>query len=297
MPATLTPLRYPGGKTKLYPLVRDILECNGLIGQTYIEPFAGGAGLALKLLLRGDVKRIVINDFDPSIYAFWYSVIEHTAEFCELIRISPLTIDEWNRQKEIFSRQDAADPLSLGFSTFFLNRTNISGVIKGGLIGGIQQNGNYQMDARFTKATSIKKIEDIARYKSNIHIYNLDAQVLLSPAWLGQYYKVLINFDPPYVKKGSKLYKNAFEEADHRGLAEKIANCHRKWIVTYDICPLIAEIYSGFRHGFLDVSYSISTPKAAKEYIFYSDNLKVPEGEKIFCPQKKTPERAISLSG
>ncbi|NLN47814.1 MAG: DNA adenine methylase [Clostridiales bacterium] len=277
MSTTLSPLRYPGGKTKLYTYVKKLLECNNLIGQTYIEPFAGGAGLAIKLLLNGDVKRIVINDLDVSIYSFWYSILNQTDDFCELIIKTKVTPDEWRRQRNIYLRRNTSDSLSLGFATFFLNRTNVSGIIKGGMIGGNNQQGPNPIDARFNKLNLINKINNIAARKEQIHIFNLDAKELLQSQNLRQFYKVFINFDPPYVKKGAKLYKNSFNEDDHRELAKKIARCERKWIVTYDICPLVAEIYSAYRYSYLDVTYSIRNSKKAKEYIFFSDNLILPE--------------------
>lgn len=278
MPNTDSPLRYPGGKTKFYSYVREILEQNNLIGQTYIEPFAGGAGLALKLLLNDDVSRIVINDLDPAIYSFWYSVLHDTDRFCERISTVQLTQIEWKEQRNIYLKQDTTNPLELGFATFFLNRTNVSGVVKGGLIGGQDQTGKYKLDARFNKEALTEKIMNIAVRKGQIVLLNQDAKELLHPAQLRKYYKVFINLDPPYVKKGAQLYKNAFSEKDHRELSELISGCRRKWIVTYDICPLVAELYKAYRSSLLDVTYSIQSSKKAQEYIFFSDNLALPNG-------------------
>ncbi len=281
MSVTLSPLRYPGGKTKFYPYIKALLEKNDLLGQTYIEPFAGGAGLALKLLLNDDVKRIIINDFDVSIYSFWYAILNQTDAFCDLIMKTQITPDEWKCQREIYWRQDIRDTLTLGFATFFLNRTNVSGVIKGGIIGGLDQKGVNSIDARFNKENLVDKIRNISIRKEQIHILNLDAQELLDNRELRRFYKVFINFDPPYVKKGAKLYKNSFTEDDHRKLARLIAGCGRKWMVTYDVCPLIAEIYSGFRRSYLDVTYSIQNNKKAKEYVFFSNNLILPDNIRV----------------
>lgn len=278
MSNTDSPLRYPGGKTKFYSYVREILAQNDLIGQTYIEPFAGGAGLALKLLLNDDVSRIIINDFDPAIYSFWYSVLNDTERFCEYISTVQLTQEEWQEQRNKYLRQDATNPLELGFATFFLNRTNVSGVVKGGLIGGQDQSGKYKLDARFNKEALIDKILKIAARKDQIILLNQDAKELIQPAQLRKYYKVFINLDPPYVKKGAQLYKNAFSEKDHRELSKLISGCKRKWIVTYDICPLVAELYKAYRSSLLDVTYSIQSSKKAQEYIFFSDNLALPKG-------------------
>ena len=283
MPATVSPLRYPGGKTKFYTYVREILSCNDMLGETYIEPFAGGAGLALKLLLNEDVSRIVINDFDPAIYSFWHSVLYETEAFCELIENAILTTNQWNLQHSIYFESDTSDPLTLGFATFYLNRTNISGVVKGGMIGGQGQNGKYGLDARFNRQTLIEKIKTIASHKEQIVLLNLDARELLQPRQLRKFYKIFINLDPPYVKKGAQLYKNAFSESDHRELCELVKQCRRKWIVTYDVCPLVADLYKSYRSSYLDVTYSIQASKKAKEYIFFSDTLVLPKEIKIRC--------------
>lgn len=283
MPATVSPLRYPGGKTKFYTYVREILSCNDMLGETYIEPFAGGAGLALKLLLNEDVSRIVINDFDPAIYSFWHSVLYETEAFCELIENAILTTNQWNLQHSIYLESDTSDPLTLGFATFYLNRTNISGVVKGGMIGGQGQNGKYGLDARFNRQTLIEKIKTIASHKEQIVLLNLDARELLQPRQLRKFYKIFINLDPPYVKKGAQLYENAFSESDHRELCELVKQCRRKWIVTYDVCPLVADLYKSYRSSYLDVTYSIQASKKAKEYIFFSDTLVLPKEIKIRC--------------
>lgn len=277
MPSTYSPLRYPGGKTKFYTYVKELLEHNGLIGETYIEPFAGGAGLALKLLLKNDVSRIVINDLDPAIYSFWYSVLNEAPEFCDRISNIKLTLEEWKKQREIYLRQDTTSPLDLGFATFFLNRTNVSGVVNGGIIGGKHQTGKYKLDARFNRDKLSKKILEISEQKNRIVLFNQDAKELLNPQQLRKFYKVFINLDPPYVKKGAQLYKNAFNEEDHRELSQLVSSCRRKWIVTYDICPLVADLYHSYRSSYLDVTYSIQSSKKAKEYIFFSDNLILPE--------------------
>ena len=160
MTNTPSPLRYPGGKTKLYYYVKSIIEANNLLGETYIEPFAGGSGLALKLLLNNDVNRIVINDLDPAIYAFWYCTLHNPEEMCNFIKTVPLTVTEWDRQHEIYVNYQNYSQLKLAQATLFLNRVNVSGVITGGIIGKRDQTGKYKMDARFNREKLIKKNTD-----------------------------------------------------------------------------------------------------------------------------------------
>ena len=277
MPYTYTPLRYPGGKTKLYSYVKAVLDANNLHG-TYIEPFAGGAGLALKLLFMNDVKRIVINDSDPAIFSIWQAILETPDELCRFVSEVPLTIDEWEKQRENYMLRRDAPSIELAKSALFLNRTNISGVIKGGVIGGKNQTGTYKMDARFNRDELIRKIREIHNHRDQIDIFNLDALEFLNPTVLRHYYKALINFDPPYVVKGSELYMNAYQEDDHRRLCDAIKRCSRKWIVTYDVCDLIADLYGDYRNSYLDLTYSANGTRKAKEFVFFSNNLIIPDG-------------------
>lgn len=274
---TFTPLRYPGGKTKFYPFLRSLIYENDLQGGIYIEPFAGGAGLALSLLMNGDVDQIVLNDLDPAIYAFWKSVVETADDFCELIDRTDISTEEWRKQKNIYRAKDISGQLQLGFSAFFLNRTNVSGVLTGGMIGGKKQTGIYKIDSRFGKKKLIEKIQRIAQYKSRIRVMNRDATTYLAELTSPIPAKVFICIDPPYVVKGSRLYKNSFVDEDHKKLRETIARLNCPWIVTYDTAPLIEDLYKEFRCGTLDVSYSVRGAKTAKEYIFFSPGLKIPE--------------------
>jgi DNA adenine methylase len=276
MPATLTPLRYPGGKTKNYEYVKSILDMNHLHG-TYIEPFAGGAGLAIKLLLNNDVERIVINDSDLAIYSFWKCVLDYTDELCDFIDQVPLTIEQWSIERDIYLHPEQHSVLELGKATFFLNRTNVSGVIKGGIIGGLDQSGKYKMDARFNRENLIKKIRRIADQKDRIEVLCYDVFEFMKSKELHHYYKAFINFDPPYVKKGGQLYMNFFKEEDHIRLRDAIRRSTRKWMVTYDVCDLIEDLYSDYRKGYMDLTYSANKTRKAQELVFFSNNLVLPE--------------------
>lgn len=272
-----TPLRYPGGKAKLYSFVRDILTMNGLIRETYIEPFAGGAGLALKLLFNNDVRRIVINDFDPAIYSLWYSILNYSDEIKDLIRTTPLSVGEWEHQKAIYLAGQNNNQIEYGFSTLYLNRTNVSGIIQGGIIGGLKQNGKYKIDARFNRVVLCEIISMIAKKREQIILTNMDAKDFLAPPSLNAYKKVFIYCDPPYVQKGSSLYKNSFLQQDHIALFETMQKCRRKWLVTYDVCDLISETYHKYRRSTIDIHYSARAVRTAKEYAFFSDNLILPQ--------------------
>jgi len=218
---SLSPLRYPGGKSKLTAYVLETMKLNGLEGAAYAEPFAGGCAIAWYLLLNGHARKVYINDLDPAIHSFWYCVLYKTEEFCELIRTTSVTMDEWYKQRDIY-RESPNDYLKLGFATFFLNRTNRSGIIKAGVIGGLEQKGDYKLDCRFNKERLIEQIMDIAARRDDIRLSNLDAAHFIEehiPDIEGQ---ALINIDPPYYVKGKGLYQNFFEHDDHYRLFESI---------------------------------------------------------------------------
>lgn len=170
-----TPLRYPGGKSRITGFISKIIKDNNIINGNYVEPFAGGCGVALNLLLNEIVSDIYINDKDRSIYAFWHSILNNCDEFIQKINDVDISVEEWRKQQYIQKNKEQCDLFTLGFSTFFLNRTNRSGIIKGGIIGGIHQNGPWKLDVRFNKTKLIEKILKIVPYKKNIHLYNLSA--------------------------------------------------------------------------------------------------------------------------
>lgn len=272
MPTTYSPLRYPGGKSRLTPFVVELLRSNNLLDGLYIEPFAGGAGIAWHLLLKGFVQEVYINDLNPSIYSFWKSVLEENEKLCALIEDTPITIEEWYRQK---SCQDnpAASSLELGFSTLFLNRTNRSGIINAGVIGGKAQTGNYKLDCRFPKDAIIKKIQDIYLFKDEIHLFNYDANYFIRNVLPNLNQKALINIDPPYYIKGKGLYQNFFEHNDHEELLKSIETIQQPWIVTYDNTPEINTLYKKFKPKPFELNYSAQTKYKGSEVIIYGPNL------------------------
>lgn len=268
-----SPLRYPGGKAKLYDLVKKILIDNNLIGCTYVEPFAGGAGLAIKLLLKNDVKRIILNDIDPAIYCFWKTILNQTDDFCRYIDQTELTVGEWKKQHEIFKKGNCGNEFEFAFSVFYLNRTNISGILNGGIIGGVEQKGEYKIDARFCKENLKQRIRDIVVRKNDIILYNIDAKELVDGNYLKKYRNIFINFDPPYVNKGAQLYKNSFKKEDHIALFNCIKKCTKKWIVTYDVCDFISKLYIEYRKQLIPVNYSVKNKIRSYEYMFFSKNI------------------------
>jgi len=277
-----SPLRYPGGKYKLYPYVSALMNENKCT--TYIEPFAGGTALSLELLFNGVAKKVIINDYDYSIFCFWKSILENTDEFVNKINSIQVNIEEWYKQKEIREHQDDFSILDIGFSTFFLNRTNRSGVIdKAGPIGGYNQKGNYKIDCRFNKNDLIKRIRKIAEYKEFIKVTNLEAVDFI--------YKDIVNtrnsftfFDPPYYHKGPGLYTNFYQHGDHENLARTILSTlkNRKWIVSYDNVNEIKSMYRKTDCLIFGLQYFLQDKKQCSEVMFFSKKIRRPPNEKKY---------------
>lgn len=275
MPQTDSPLRYPGGKAKLYRFIAPIID-NNLEGlnRTYIEPFAGGAGLALKLLYNDKVNKIVLNDKDSSIFAFWHACLNDADKLCDMVENCQIDIGTWDAQKEIYLNPENHTTLDVGFATFFLNRCNVSGVIRGGPIGGRDQCGVYPLDARFNKIELIRKIQNVNKNRERISVFNQDARsFMLETLPSLNLEDLILNIDPPYVKKGPMLYENSFSAPDHKALAEVIQSIPYKWITTYDECELIYSLFSDYRKEVITLNYSAGSTKHGKELMIYSDNI------------------------
>ncbi|UYZ82881.1 DNA adenine methylase [Entomomonas sp. E2T0] len=277
MPVTDSPLRYPGGKSSIMEMVNAILYHNNLNNGYYIEPYAGGAGLALSLLFEGHVNEVFLNDLDRSIWAFWYSILNDTENFINRIQSVEVTMDEWYRQKEIQQSKAKVDSLVLGFSSFFLNRTNRSGILKGGPIGGYQQESEYKIDCRFNKTNLIKRILKVAQYREKIHIYNLDAIDFVQTIEKDIANKQgLFCIDPPYYKKGKLLYENFYTLKEHQYLAKFLMDFDYPWILTSDNEQDIKNLYSCNKRYNFYLGYTAAEKRKGTELLVVSDNISLP---------------------
>jgi len=280
----VSPLRYPGGKLKVVDYIKRLFEVNDLCDGTYIEPYAGGASVALSLLFSEYAQKIQINDIDKSIYAFWFSVLNETEALCRLIYDIPVNMETWNKQRQIQMHKEELDLLEIGFSTFFLNRTNRSGILKAGVIGGKEQTGKYKIDARYNKLSLIHRIESVAEYADRITLSNVDAlDIIKNP--ISKEEKTICYLDPPYFVKGPDLYHNSYTNEDHRLIAETISHYPNKWIISYDADPFVKDLYKQYRTAEYYLSYSAGNPAKGKEIMVYSNNIIIPEGE-IVKPKK-----------
>ena len=277
-----SPLRYPGGKWRWESFFGRVIALNELKGATYVEPYAGGASLALSLLFSGAVSEIHLNDLDRAIFAFWDCVVRYNAEFVRRVQKTRLTMREWEKQKEIHRHRKVADLFDLGFATFFLNRTNRSGVLNAGVIGGKAQNGEWKIDARFNRDDLALRIRRLGAYAKRIHATNRDAIEFIAATAPSLSHSALVYLDPPYFVKGRDLYLNSYREEDHIQVQRAIRkHIHQNWIVSYDDVAPVRSLYSKFRSRKVALRYSARSPRLGRERLFFSHGLRLPRSAAI----------------
>ncbi len=274
-----TPLRYPGGKGKLANFIKLLIQQNNLLDGHYVEPYAGGAGVAFALLFDEYASHVHINDLNRSVYAFWYAALHETEALCEKILSTPVTINEWHKQKALQNVEEDIPIVDLAFSTFFLNRTNRSGILTGGVIGGKDQKGTWKIDARFNKENLVRRIRRIGRHRSRITVYNEDAAQFIRSTLPSLPKSTLVYLDPPYYVKGQGLYENFYEHNDHLEVATLVSKIKQHWLVTYDAAPEIEQFYGKHRQITYALSYSAADRYKGSELMFFSKNLSVPSIE------------------
>lgn len=281
-----SPLRYPGGKGKLAPYLSEVIALNGLDSCHYVEPFAGGAAVALELLFRERVKHIHINDIDQCVYAFWHSVVYETDALIKRIRETEVTIASWIAAREVKRNATAHSMLDLGFATFFLSRTNRSGILNGGVIGGLEQRGAWKVDCRFNKDDLISRISRIGFFRSRISLYNTNGADFVGDICADVGGKAFFYIDPPYYEKGAYLYQNHFDHQDHVSLSKVVTNIsHGQWIVSYDNVEPIAQIYGRFDQEVFSIDYTARSYAKGSEIMIFAPNLKRPN--QIYCSEKE----------
>lgn len=282
---TRNPLRYPGGKTKLVPYIQKLLITEGLKNCTFYEPYAGSAAVTFHLLKNNMIKKAIINELDPLIYCFWYSVMNYTQELTEKIISVDISVETWKeiskyRRSEYIKNKSI---LEIGFAGFFLNRTNYSGIIKANPIGGIDQGAKNKIDCRFNKEKLVSSIYELSSFKDRLQIYNMDAIEFLK---LTTKYKrntnIFVYIDPPYFEKGPTLYRYFYNNDMHKELAKYIKTKAFPWLISYDDNFQIKNLYKRKFQQQIYMDYSVNTNKKGKELLI--SNMEIPPLlQNVFC--------------
>lgn len=273
-----TPLRYPGGKARFAPLIAEVMRTNNLVGGHYLEPYAGGAGVALILLIDGIVENIHINDADPAVAVFWRMATQQSVALSNMVANEPVTMEAWHHWKSVMLGEVPATELERGFATLFMNRTNRSGILKAGVIGGKAQTGTYKLGERFMREELCKRLERIGCHARAIHVYEEDAHQLLVRCHKFLPTNSLVYLDPPYYVKGAGLYRNFYKHEDHVQIAQLLgsARFRRHWVVSYDNTDEIRAMYA-YAHSFTySLHYTAQCRYTGSEVMFFSERLTLP---------------------
>lgn len=272
----ISPLRYPGGKARIAPFAAELLAAQHPRPRRYAEPFAGGAGSALTLLAGEHVDQIHINDLNPGIAAFWRCVFNQTKRLVARIETAEISLDVWHQAREVYLNPRQHNDLDLGFATFFLNRCNRSGILTARPIGGLQQTGQWKIDARFNRSDLAHRVTHLGSYRRRVHLSELDAREFLKTL-IPHSNDVLAYIDPPYLGPGDKLYLDKLSRDDHQALAAQLRHSSLKWFLTYDADDRVTdELYVNFRCAEFDIKHTAQVNHVGSEYIVFADDLYVP---------------------
>lgn len=251
-------LRYPGGKSKMLPLIMEHLDPLLINSKYYIEPFVGGGSVMLHVAANYPNLQLFINDKNYGVASFW-SIVTGTDDqkinqLITLIDQKP-TVDLYAQLRE----DKSLDPVMCAYKMLFFNKCNFSGIETSGPIGGTKQESKYKIDCRYNPAKikqGIKDINQVTRGRvvaSNVDINNCFV------LWNSDYPAYL---DPPYVWKGSELYVNYMEQPEHEQMAKRLAS-RSNWLLSYDDCPEVRALYAEKEIVNLSVRYSINGKKEA----------------------------------
>lgn len=276
---TASPLRYPGGKSALAGLLKDIRRINGLGDRSVAEPFAGGAGASLTLLFQEDAPEILVNDADRAVHDFWWSLVNRMTAFSKLLSRTRVSMAEWRRQRDTYRSRSRASRLKRGFAAFYLNRCNRSGIImNGGPIGGVAQTGPWKLNARFNRADLHRRCRRVGEYGSRIRVSCQDGIEFIRTSDAS---KTVFFIDPPYFVKGQTLYLNSLDESYHIALSLQLrAMTEDAWILTYDDCPEIRGMYEGWASVRpFSLQYAASARRSGKEVLVTPKWMRLPDSQ------------------
>nr|DAH68836.1 MAG TPA: DNA adenine methylase [Bacteriophage sp.] len=278
--AIKNPLRYPGAKSKLYNYIYKLLVFENKLNCTFYEPFAGSASISLLLLENKAVKRAVLNELDPLLYYFWYSVFNHTDELIKMISDTEISLENWHKLSHYRNSDYLAHktPVEIGFAGLFLNRTNFSGILKANPLGGLQQKSRYTIDCRFNKIRIIESIRQLSIFRDRIDLFNMDAIDFMKQELKYKRNKsIFVYIDPPYYKEGSNLYRCYYTPEQHKDLAKYLLPKSFPWLISYDDAPEILNLYRQNSPLTIHMDYSVHTSRKAEELLI--SNLEIPPVE------------------
>jgi DNA adenine methylase len=265
--------RYPGGKKRfknfIIPYIRKFLVNNDY---EYVEPFFGGGSVGIFVL--NNINKICINDKDESLCCLWNSIIHKPNELIDLINeFNPKKEDFFDIKKILIENKDCGiDNLEIGFKKLIIHQISYSGLgtKAGGPIGGKSQKSKYSVDCRWNPVNLKKEIKKISKLFNRVDIRNgkctnFDFEKILSNKTKSFFY-----LDPPYFIKGRELYEESFNGQDHVRLMKNLRQNENPWLLSYDNCSYVRDLYDWAIIQEIDINYTINTIREKKELLICS---------------------------
>lgn len=269
----LSPLRYPGAKRRLAHYVQEVIRLNGLAPKLFVEPFAGGASVALQLLQDGLVDKVALGEKDTLVASFWKTVFSEPDWLIGQLERVTVNLETWDRFRSRIppTRRERA------LACIFLNRTSFSGILAptSGPLGGRRQASKYKIDCRFPVATLAKRIRQCAALGDRVlfvHRGDWAATLRRAESEGLDDGDVFFYFDPPFYRNAERLYRCYFSDDEHRALHERATSLRHPWLMSYDPATFIIDLYNSNGDGpkHVDLLYSASgteKPRRARELI------------------------------
>jgi DNA adenine methylase len=235
-PKTLSPLRYPGGKAKF---LKKIIPKIYTPYDEFREPFVGGGSVFLTALKEiNPMAKYRINDLNYSVFCFWKELKENGDELIDKIeQIRKVSLDGRLLYNQFKPKDISRSCFDEAVRFFVLNRITFSGITD---CGGFSEES---FQKRFTNS-SINRLRILPKLLKNVIIENEDYESLIFEPGKS----VFIFLDPPYFSASkSKLYgKNGDLHLffDHNRFAQNMKKCRHHWLITYDDCLEIRQLFS-----------------------------------------------------
>jgi DNA adenine methylase len=287
--------RYPGGKGKsklCNEIARRLTDQAEHTGLQYREPFFGGGSVGLKFLSDNPgTKKIWINDKDIGISCLWTAVIRYHDDFKSRVHGFVPSVTAFRELRSELTTistlpKQCDEIVDIGFKKLAIHQISYSGLgtKSGGPLGGVEQKSKYKIDCRWSPDYICKKVDKLHSQFKTIEVQgdgctNLDFSSLIEDTSCDS----LLYLDPPYYVKGNDLYQCGFTSKDHERLASALKNTKHAWVLSYDDCHEIRELYKWAYIEPLNVNYSITALKDKKT----GERLSRTKAELLICPRQE----------
>ena len=246
-----SPLRYPGGKTKL---INSINKYFPEKIEEYYEPFFGGGSVGLFVEQKYKPSIVKVNDINKLVYYFWINAKNNNEVFVnELIQYKDSVKDGKKLFYECRTKinNNLASDYDLAISMFILNRISFSGLFE----SGGYSNNSFEKRFTYNSIIKIKQVHDII---ANFNFTNKD---FVDIDYTGSE-NTFTYLDPPYYQnKDASLYGKSGElhkKFSHEKLKEFYSNHKGKFLISYDNSPYIKKLYKDYNIYVIDCQYGMN---------------------------------------